>query len=212
MDCQNFYPGEALLLWSNQIVQTRDRDLEQRFWKSFDFYQSWHLANRNPAFIPWHTQAYLTLWKVTGDDRLVRAVFEMNDWLLAVQQWETAPTDDCRGRFYDPERPFGPPHASSTGVYLEGLADAFAVAKQLRDEQRMRAYRMAIVRGLRSVAQLTFKNESDMFFATKRRFLRGGVRTSEYSNSVRVDNVQHCLLAIQKALEVLDERDFEIPW
>src|SRR6185295_11823643 len=106
----------------------------------------------------WHTQAYFLLWNATRDARLPAAVFTMNDWLLAVQQWESAPAVDCQGRFYDPQRPFGPPHASSTAVYLEGLADAFSLARIVEDRQRMERYRCTILRGLRSLAQLTFKD------------------------------------------------------
>jgi hypothetical protein len=211
LDCQNFYPGEALLLWSAVIAETANSKLAERFWKSFEFYQHWHVANRNPAFIPWHTQAYFRVWKFTRDQRLCDAIFKMNDWLLDVQQWETAPCPDSQGRFFDPQRPFGPPHASSTGVYLEGLIDAFSLAKQLKDEQRMNSYRWAIVRGLRSIAQLTFKDNADMFYAAKRNRLRGGVRTTEYNNIVRIDNVQHCLMAIHKVFDVFSDEDFRAP-
>ena len=206
-DCQNFYPGEALLLWARLVATGNDASLADRFWRSFEYYQRWHNANRNPAFIPWHTQAYWNVWQLTHDRRLADAILEMNDWLLPVQQWESAPQPDCQGRFYDPHRPFGPPHASSTGVYLEGLADAFALARELGDA-RQDGYRLAIVRGLRSIAQLTFKDDVDMFYVTKRDRLRGGVRTTEYNNVVRIDNVQHCLMAIQKVLDVFTDTDF----
>ena len=66
---------------------------------------------------------------------------------------------------------------------------------------RADAYRTAILRGLRSVAQLTFKDNVDMFYAVRRARLRGGVRTTAYDNQVRVDNVQHNLLAIMKILD-----------
>lgn len=205
MDCQNFYPGEALLLWS----RIPDDSIQSRFWKSFSFYQQWHHANRNPAFIPWHTQAYFNVWQQVRDERLAKAIFEMNDWLLDVQQWQTAPYPDCQGRFYDPQRPFGPPHASSTGVYLEGLADAFSLARELADERRLNSYRLAIIRGLRSIAQLTFKDDVDMFYVAKRGRLRGGVRTTEYNNIVRIDNVQHPLMAIHKVLDTFADDDFQ---
>jgi len=210
MDCQNFYPGEVLLLWSRLMGTVNDASLAERFWKSFEFYQSWHRANRNPAFIPWHTQAYFNVWRVGRDDRLAHAVFEMNDWLLPIQQSETAPQPDCHGRFYDPHRPFGPPHASSTGVYLEGLADAFVLAQEVGEIQRAERYRMAIKRGLRSIAQLTFKDDGDMFYVSKRNRLRGGVKTTEYNNVVRVDNVQHALMAIHKVLDAFSDRDFDL--
>ncbi|MFT3920931.1 MAG: hypothetical protein QM778_00185 [Myxococcales bacterium] len=155
-DCQNFYPGEVLLLWSNLLTRKMDPSLLARFNQSVDYYQRWHLANRNPAFVPWHTQAYANVWKLTGDPRLRDAVFTMNDWLLSVQQWHTAPCPDCRGRFYDPHHPFGPPHASSTAVYLEGLVEGLALAQSCGESARAKRYRTAIMRGIRSLAQLTF--------------------------------------------------------
>jgi hypothetical protein len=203
MDCQNFYPGEALLLWSHLIPTHADASLTERFWRSFEYYQAWHLANRNPAFIPWHTQAYANMWRLTHDKRLPQAIFAMNDWLLPIQQWESAPQPDCRGRFYDPHRPFGPPHASSTAVYLEGLVDAFATAKELCETERADRYRKAIRRGLRSLAQLTYKDDCDLSYITKKNAARGGVRTTEYNNAIRIDSVQHAFMAVQKVLKLL---------
>lgn len=85
-DCQNFYPGEALLLWSALLTDSTDVSLIDRFWRSFEHYQRWHKAQPNPAFVPWHTQAYFNVWRLSGDQRLARAIFEMNDWLLPIQQ------------------------------------------------------------------------------------------------------------------------------
>lgn len=207
-DNQNFYSGEALLAWSDLVVSQRPYDptdlesLVPRFMRAVEYYRHWHLSNRNPAFVPWHTQACFRVWQQTQDAMLRDWIFEMNDWLLAVQQWEDAPYPDCRGRFYDPHRPFGPPHASSTGVYLEGLADAFQLAGAADDSVRAGNYREAIHRGLRSLDQLTFKDETDMFYVTRRERLRGGVRTTVANNVVRVDNVQHGLMAIQKILRI----------
>jgi hypothetical protein len=209
-DGQNFYPGEALLLWAETIAATGDAGLLDRFWKSFEFYQRWHLAHRNPAFVPWHTQAYWKVWQRTRDQRLAPAVFLMNDWLLGVQQWETAPGPDCRGRFHDPKRPFGPPHSSSTAVYLEGLADAFALARECGDQARLESYRLAILRGLRSLAQLTIKDDLDAFYVRQCDRVRGGVRTTEYNNVIRIDNVQHALAAIEKVLDVFSDDDFAV--
>lgn len=207
-DCHNFYPGEALLLWANMLHETMDRSLLECFSRSFYFYGDWHRQNRNPAFVPWHTMAYAKLWDRLPDQKLVDATFDMNDWLLGIQQWEDAPHDDCRGRFYAPDRPFGPPHASSTAVYIEGLAEAFRIARATGDQTRQSAYRRAILRGLRSLAQLTYKGDLDMCFHAKRNRLLGGVRTCEYNNVIRVDNVQHSIMAILSVLSIFDASDW----
>ena len=196
-DNQNFYPGEALLLWAHLYRRRPDPDLLRRWRLSAAYYRRWHRAHRNPAFVPWHTQAYAVLYDCLAEPELCRFVFEMNDWLLPLQQWEAAPHADQRGRFYDPARPdFGPPHAASTGAYLEGLAEAFRLASAAGDEARRAAYAAAIRRGLRNLRQLQFVEETEMFYISKRNRVLGGLRTECYDNTIRVDNVQHALMAI----------------
>ncbi|MEZ4426375.1 MAG: hypothetical protein R3A51_01645 [Nannocystaceae bacterium] len=208
-DVQNFYPGEALLAWAARLCEGDDPALYERFMASFHHYRDWHRAQRNPAFVPWHTQAYYEVWRRTGEAALRDFIFEMNDWLLAMQQWDDVAAPDARGRFYDPRHPeYGPPHASATGVYLEGLIDAFALAREVGDSARVAAYRQAILRGLRSARQLTFFGDVDMFYVSKRDALRGGVRNTVYDNVVRVDNVQHNLMAVFKVLDRFTDDDF----
>lgn len=208
-DVQNFYPGEALLAWAMRFLETNDAALLDRFMRSFAYYREWHRAQKNPAFIPWHTQAYFEVWRRTQAPELRDFVFEMNDWLLAMQQWHGLDYPDMQGRFHDPQHPeYGPPHASSTGVYMEGLIDAFAMARTLGEDQRMYNYRRAILRGLRSSLQLCFADDVHMFYIRKRKRLRGGLRTTIYDNVVRVDNVQHVQLAVMKILAAFRDEDW----
>jgi hypothetical protein len=214
-DNVNFYPGEALLLWALLYERDRDELLLDRFMKSFRYYRAWHMdpENRNPAFIPWHTQACFAVWTLTKNQELRNFVFEMSDWLLAVQQWDNATSDDERGHFYDPTRPFGPSHASSTGVYIEGLIDAYRMAKEVKDTQRSEAYRVSLVRAMRSMLQLQFADDVDMFYVPeeKRRFVTGGLRTTVYVNEIRCDNVQHPLIGILKVLRLFESDDYKHP-
>lgn len=209
-DVQNFYPGEAQLCWAFLWRDEKDPALLDRFMRSFRYYRDWHFRpeNRNPAFIPWHAQAYYNVWLETRDPELATFIFETSDWLLGVQQWDDLEYDDCKGRFHDPNRPFGPPHASSTGVYMEGLIDAFCLARTLGDEPRRESYRRALIRGLRSVHQLVFGDEIAMFYVRERELLRGGVPTTEYDNIVRIDNIQHNLMAILKILRAFEDADY----
>ncbi len=202
-DNQNFYPGEALLFWASLLARGHDDALMARCVATFEHYRQWHRRHPNPAFVPWHTQAAALLFEHTNDTRYRDFVFEMNDWLVPMQQWEDAPAADLRGRFYSPSRPdFGPPHASSTGVYLEGLADALRLARDAADPIRARRYERAAWRGLRSIRQLQFRDEIDMFYVSRRERVRGAVRTEAYDNTVRIDNVQHALMALMKLVEL----------
>jgi len=210
-DNQNFYPGEALLLWAVTLESEFDVRLHDRFMRSFEYYRTWHREQPNPAFIPWHTMAYERVWTLTQDPELRDFVFEMNDWLLEIQQWDDAPAPDVAGRFYNPNRPdFGPPHASSDGVYLEGLIAAHRLAVAVGDETRAETYRVAIARGIRHLMQLQFADETDMFYVSKTDRVAGGMRTTVYDNAIRVDNVQHGLLAVLDVLESFESADYRI--
>ena len=210
-DNQNFYPGEALVMWATLLQEQPDPALLNRFMRSFRFYRDWHRADRNPAFIPWHTQAYVSLWRDTREWEPASFALEMNDWLAEFQQWDDAPAPDLRGRFYDPDHPeYGPPRASSDGVYLEGLIAAYGLARDLGDAARAESYRVAIVRVLRNAMQLQLTDDVDMFHVSKRDRVAGGMRTTVYDNEIRVDNVQHVLMGVLTVLEMFEAGDYRL--
>ena len=154
--------------------------------------------------MPWHTQACASLFAQSGHRAFADFALEISDWLLPMQQWDGL-MPDLRGRFYDPKRPeFGPPHAASTGAYLEGLADAAALARAAGDESRAAAYDRAVQRGLRSLRQLQFRDERDAFYISRRKKVMGALRTEVYDNAVRVDSAAHALIAAIKIMRPLE--------
>lgn len=197
----NFYSGEALLFWAEALRRGTDCAPSPEWCaEAFARCRARHFGARNPAFVPWHAQACTSLFAHSGRREFVDFVFEISDWLLPMQQWDGLPTD-MRGRFYNPKRPeFGPPHASSTGVYLEGLADAEALARTVGDWSRASAYERAIRRGLRSLRQLQFRDERDAFYISRKKRVMGALRTEVYDNAVRVDSAGHALAAAIKIL------------
>ena len=195
----NFYSGEALL-YCAEAVRRRFPSAPplEKCMRAFEACRDRHREQRNPAFVPWHTQACTALYAVTKRRALADWVFEMNDWLLPMQQWNGI-DDDVRGRFYDPNRRhFGPPHASSTAVYCEGLADAAALARELGQSVRAETYERAVSRGMRSLRQLQFRDERDAFYISQRHRVIGALRTTVYDNAVRVDSAGHALAAALK--------------
>ncbi|MDE0388825.1 MAG: hypothetical protein OXI75_09015 [Rhodospirillales bacterium] len=201
----NFYSGEALLFWAEALRRGADfAPSPERCAKTFARCRARHREARNPAFVPWHTQACASLFARTGRREFADFVLEISDWLLPMQQWDGL-MPDLRGRFYNPKRPeFGPPHAASTGAYLEGLADAVALARAVGDGSRADAYDQAIRRGLRSLRQLQFRDERDAFYVSKRNRVMGGLRTEVYDNAVRVDSAAHALTAAVKILRPIE--------
>ena len=118
-----------------------------------------------------------------------------------MQQCEGLQPDLC-GRFYNPRHPeYGPPHAASTGAYLEGIADALALAKFLGEKTRTSAYQNVIRLGLRSLRQLQFRDRRDAFYISKPTRVLGALRTETYDNSIRVDSASHALSAALKILQ-----------
>ena len=202
----NFYSGEALLFWAEAMRRkTGFAPTLERYTEIFTHCRERHYQARNPAFVPWHTQACASLFKQTGRREFADFAFEINDWLLPMQQWDERPDFplDLRGRFYDPQRPeFGPPHAASTGAYLEGLTDALALARMLGDAGRAAAYERAVGRGLQSLHQLQFRDERDAFYVSKRHRVMGALRTEAYNNEVRIDSAAHALAAAVNVLKL----------
>jgi len=206
-DNQNFYPGEALLLMAKLYELEKNPAILKRTLKSFRYYRNWHNENFNPAFIPWQTLAYYRFWKFTKNPEFSDFIFKMNDRLILMQQWRfKSEFRDLNGRFYARGGRYGPPHASSTGIYLEGLADAYKLALDLKDTGRQKKYARAIKRGFRSLMQLQFTNDIDLFYIgkQKRKKVYGGFRTTVYDNGIRTDNVQHSLTA---AINYLSQKE-----
>ena len=197
----NFYSGEALLFWAEALRRgAPGAPSVARCVETFAKCRERHLQARNPAFIPWHVQACASLFKQTGRSEFADFVFEISDWLLPMQQWDGM-LPDLRGRFYDPRRPdFGPPHAASTGAYLEGMADALELARLSGDGSRATVYQRTLNRGLRSLRQLQFRDASDTFYISKKNRVKGALRTEVYDNSIRVDSAAHALAAAVKLL------------
>ncbi len=215
----NFYPGEAMLFWSTIYAEEKDPEILRKYKLSVPFFKRWHLDpnNRNPAFVPWHLQANYMLWAALGEDEtefkreLVEFSFEIADWLVEVQQWDESDGvvyPDEKGRFYVPDKGYGVPHASSTGVYIEGLIDAWQFARDVGDDARRQKYRVALIRGIRSMMQLQFVDDVDLFYVGDPKLIVGGIRTTEYKSDIRCDNVQHPLMGIIKVLRMFGADEY----
>ncbi len=203
----NFYSGEALLFWAKAMRhKTHHAPSISQFQETASTCRKLHRKRRNPAFIPWHVQACVSFIATTGCRKNAPFVFEISDWLLSMQQWDGL-TRDLQGRFYNPKHPeFGPPHAASTGAYLEGFADALWLARKFEDRRREKAFEQTINRGFRSLRQLQFRDENDAFYVSKKHRVMGSIRTEVYDNTIRTDSNAHALLAAVKVLQLQPKR------
>lgn len=197
----NFYAGEALLFQCEAARRgVASAPSRAGLARTFEAIGVRHRRAANPAFVPWYAQAGLSLFALTRRSSVAGAVAQACDWLLQMQQWDGV-DPDLRGRFYAPDRPdFGPPHASSTGVYVEGLADAAVLARAVGAGASAARFDRAVARGLRSLRQLQFRDWRDAFYVERRERVFGALRTEVYDNTVRLDNTAHALAGAVKVL------------
>ena len=197
---QNFYPGEAMLALMMLYGETNDKKYLDAVEKSFDYYSEFFRKDQNPSFVPWHTMTDYRLYKTTGEKNYADFVFEMNDFLITIQHTSCEPNKKFIGRFYDPaHEEYGPPHASSTAIYVEGLAYAYRLAKELGDMERAERYKEAILLGTRSLMQLQFKSGDEKVL--------GGIRKTIDNSELRIDNTQHTIMAFIQVLNFFTEED-----
>jgi len=188
----DYYPGEALLALMELYNSTQEKKYLAAVEKAVPFYQTYWRAKKNTAFVPWHTQAYLLLYRTKPDKGLADFVFEMNDWLIDGHQITEDPCPDRIGGF-----PKHKPRYSSSS-YLEGICDAYALAVLAKDEERKAKYAQSMRSGIRFILQTQFTKENSFYLKRPDRAV-GGFKESLVENDLRIDFTQHAVLALMKA-------------
>ena len=81
-------------------------------------------------------------------------------------------------------------------------SDALALARETGDQERAQRYEQVVRGAARFVMQLQVKPE-EAYFVRSPQDAVGGVRTTPALNLLRIDHVQHALVALIKARKVL---------
>ena len=192
-DGVDYYPGQALLALMFTYMATRDDLYRDAVARAFPYYREYWRSNRNAPFLPWQTQAYAMLYRVTAERELARFIFEMSDWLIERHQRRRGGRPDELGGF-----PLVRP-GFATATFLEGLEDAYTLAIRRGDGWRARRYGDAIRLGLRFLLQLQITERNAFYLRNPSRAI-GGFRRSLVSNAQRNDYTQHGVRALMKAL------------
>ena len=190
-----YYPGEALTALMTIHERTRNPECLALTERVFDYYTTlFDRTQQKPGLTPWMSKAYARAFLATRKRKYADFVFKMNDRLLKAQRRPGARYADKIGSF------FSSGASCNTGAFTEGLVEAYRVAKALKDEKRMKAYGDAIALAGRFLLQCQYRPEN-MFTARNRAMALGGMRTSVYDSSVRIDCVQHAACALLRAAQ-----------
>lgn len=181
----DYYPGEALIaIMSLYEYDPQDKYL-QAVEKAFPYYAQYFRENNNTAFVPWQSRAYYKLYEYTNDPEIGEFIFEMNDYLLTKHD----PVNECAD--------FDFSKGIVTAVYIEGMNKAYALAKDVNDEQREKCYKNFIKEGIDYILTLQVRDQQEYELAAL-----GGFFGSKTSVSMRVDRNQHAIMSLMDALEI----------
>jgi hypothetical protein len=202
-----FYTGEALVALLEYFEKIKDEKLLEIIKKSQEYYIKKYVieldSNYYPAYVPWHSISLNKLYKITKDIKYAKATFTLNDKLL-----DLLDRTEHVGRFFNLATPqYGAPHASSDGVYTEGLVYAYELAFLVKDKERIAKYKEALELAFNHILSLQFTSENSKGFPEPERAI-GAFRIYRTSPSapfterpganVRIDTVQHILDAFRK--------------
>ena len=192
-----YYPGEALTAIMTLYESTHDRKYLAVAERVFDYYKELFVSSPKRAnMVPWMSKAYTKVFFATGERKYSDFVLQMNDYILKYQKDIDEKYVDKIGSFFSKGASY------SAGVFAEGIAEGYRVAVALNDKKRMRAYRKSVLMAIRFLLQCQY-TEDNMFTAKDARLTLGGIRTTVYTSSIRIDSLQHATCALLKALEYI---------
>jgi len=183
---QDYFPGQVLLaLGSAARAQLTPVD-EAKLSRAFRYYRD-RFRNR-PHFgqVSWLAQACRAWWQVAGERCFAELAFEVADWILRFQQGKT-------GAFLNDHQSDTPGY--TTALYVEGIAAAAALARDLGEAPRHSDYLDSCRRALQFLDSLIIQPR-DATVLPNPALALGGLRRSSRRSEVYVDFVQHYLAAV----------------
>lgn len=206
-DGQSFFPGEALFALAALYERTRVEEFRNCIEKASAYYPEAWRHNKDTAFVPWQTHAAFRMYRLTEERSWADFAFEMNDWIVG-QMWseEDSPDPDFVGGIGRP-RP-----GLSTATVMEGITEAYALARKVGDGRRAERYRAATVGAAGFLLRLQFKEEEAGHLpAESRASAVGGFRLSLTDHALRIDCAQHGMIAMLNMLQLVDGTPWDVP-
>jgi len=203
-DAINYYPGQALLA---VIRSQRHRPAAWKIdlvRKALPYYQAWWRAHQNMAAVACQSGAYTEAFLLTKEKPFADSVFEMNDWICALQYTQLDPRHPMwSGGFMEwtDGRAVSAVAQVGSAVFAEGLANACRLAFESGDKTRCERYRGAVERCLQFVSTLQYTDANTQHFADwYRPLLIGGFHASHQDGTLRIDYTEHAVGALVQYL------------
>jgi hypothetical protein len=178
--------------------------------KAVVYYSAWWKANPNAASVPMLTAAFAEAYLLTKEPAFADCVFEMTDWVCGLQYLK----DDVRkpvwiGGFRDfaDGKPVAAAPTVRSAAYLEGLAQACRVTRQIPDAARYERYANTAAFACQFLMGLQFGEDSTRHFAPNHRsLLSGGFHTSHQDGNLCVTANRHAVAGMIQFLPFTVDR------
>jgi hypothetical protein len=199
----SYYTGPALAALMRGTSATWTTDAVR---KAHGFYHPWWREHKNPGMIPWHTAAYAEAYLKLKEQALADTVFEMNDWLCALQYQQLDPRRPrWRGGFksWREGREVAEFPEAASACYAMSLVHASTVAREAGDVRRWQRYKEAAELCLRFLMTLQYTDANTQHFAPwYRPALIGAFHASHEDGNLRLDYTSESVAAIVAYLDI----------
>lgn len=191
-DEELLYVGEALFALVTLFEQSKEEKYLKIVESFFPIYRNiYRKTDKKIMMCLWFSKTYVKLYFLFPNRLYADFIFEMNDYLLSYQIPAGFLEVDVTGAFSERG------DSTVTATFTESLLEAYSVAKHINDQNRCKKYRVAILLGLRALLQLQLTQDNCSYIPAI-----GGFKNNVFDNTVRIDNVQHAIGALKKAIEL----------
>ncbi len=186
------YPGEAMLALTEMYEAFKDPKYLESLNKALHYYSrdgNW----KHFSFMPWTTIAMSKIAILTEDVTFADFAFQMTDRLLYWQNLNEK--NEAFGSL------FGVPTVF-TSTWMEGVGAALELAKHVGDKGKEKFYYQQLMISFNWLLRLQY-TENDLHNLGLENAALGGFRRSLVEPEIRIDNTQHAISSLIKALQYL---------
>lgn len=189
------YPGEAMLALAQMYEAFKDLKYLESLTNALHYYgrdDNW----KHFSFMPWTTIAMSKIAILTGDIAFADFAFQMTDRLL---YWQNLNEEkEAFGSL------FGVPTVF-TSTWMEGVGEALKLTQHIGDRGREKRYHQQLMISFNWLLKLQY-TENDLHNLGLENAALGGFKRSLVEPEIRIDNTQHSISSLIKALQYLNSQ------